>query len=351
MKRILTVILSIILILSGANASDYNAMPNGAVAFAWTADDEAGAYRADGGTNRLWLYVESTTDANNAVFNGAGFGLNPGYSYNAYFPYNSTYYTNNLPQTAFPVTYAGQTQTGNDNTSHLAAYDFMTSQTTMADVSTVIRFQHLGAIIRFAIQVPEDVTLSSLVLRSDATPFVADATMNITNNTLTPVTTSLKQRLNLKDVSVAANDSLIAYMMLAPGFYVGQQLYITLITADGRGVLASINGMDIQPGHAYPIEMTVTNFFYTPEEQGSDVTWDLSKPNIVTHEATAGIPVYSPKGYAPDFLPAERQVATSVRAPHALTPTPTATYDLSGRRIQTPRPNQIIISNGKKTIR
>lgn len=351
MKRILTVILSIFLILSGANASDYTTMPNGAVAFAWTSSDRAGVYRAGDGDQRIRLSIESITDANNAVFTGGGFGLATGYSYNAYFPYNSTYYTNNLPQTAFPINYTGQTQTGNDNTSHLAAYDFMTSQTTMADVSTVIRFQHLGAIIRFAIQVPEDVTLSSLVLRSDATPFVADATMNITNNTLTPVTTSLKQRLNFKDVSVAANDSLIAYMMLAPGFYVGQQLYITLITADGRGVLASINGMDIQPGHAYPIEMTVTNFFYTPEEQGPDVTWDLSKPNIVTHEATAGTPVYSPKGYAPDFLPAERQVATSVRAPHALTPTPIATYDLSGRRIQTPKPNQIIISNGKKTIR
>lgn len=351
MKRFLIIILSLILMASGANASDYTTMPNGAVAFAWNAEDKAGAYEAsDGSTERIYLRIASIEDEHNVTLK-TGFGLATGYSYNAYFPYNSTYYTNNLPQTAFPITYAGQTQTGNDNTSHLAAYDFMTSQTTMADVSTVIRFQHLGAIIRFAIQVPEDVTLSSLVLRSDATPFVADATMNITNNTLTPVTTSLKQRLNLKDVTIAANDSLIAYMMLAPGFYVGQQLYITLITADGRGVLASINGMDIQPGHAYPIEMTVTNFFYTPEEQGPDVTWDLSKPNIVTHEATAGTPVYSPKGYAPDFLPAERQVATSVRAPHALTPTPTATYDLSGRRIQTPRPNQIIISNGKKTIR
>lgn len=87
------------------------------------------------------------------VFNGGGWALKKSTSYTAYSPFNRQYYRKNSHE--LPISMLGQKQVGNDNSSHLGAYDIQIAKgTTPSSGKISFAFEHKVAIVRMDLVTP-----------------------------------------------------------------------------------------------------------------------------------------------------------------------------------------------------
>jgi hypothetical protein len=209
--------------------------------------------------------------------------------------------------TALPVSYTGQTQTANGNLAHLAAYDYMVAQTTTTETEANFTFIHYGSIIRFACYVPTSATFSSLSITSKAEDaiFTTEATMNLTNQTITSTATNKKATLTLSNITVEAGDSLIAYMMLPPTDLSGKAIMISLNATDGSALRTYIAGVNTQAGKVYPVSIGRENYFRTQRQttpgEESDTEEILSLQLDIEDNGTTDTQITTATAYAPDF--------------------------------------------------
>lgn len=239
-------------------------------------------------------------DAHYAAFYIDGWGLSAGALFYAYYPYSGAYIMHGDPITALPVAYTSQVQNGNGNASHLSQYDFMTSQAWSSESALAFGFTHLGCILRVACAMDKERTFSSMTLTTDLKGadgkiFVAEGTMNITNNTLTPVTMTDAMTLQLNGVTVGEGEELVAYMMLAPHDYTGKRLTLRLTEADGTTTEIPLNGTQLLPGKCYPVAL---QYQWTPAPAASKAMTRQTEGNLPALPAAA---IQFPTGYAPDF--------------------------------------------------
>jgi hypothetical protein len=209
--------------------------------------------------------------------------------------------------TALPVSYTGQTQTANNNLDHLAAYDYMVTQTTTTETEANFTFAHYGSVIRFACYVPTEMTFSSLEImsKSEDAIFTTEANMNLTNQTITSTAKNKKATLTLNNITVAAGDSLIAYMMLPPTDLSGKSLILSLNATDGSALQTYISGANTQAGKVYPVSIGQENYFKVSSARTTDDDNQeevLSLPaDLEENKTTAQITTAT--AYAPDFTP------------------------------------------------
>lgn len=233
------------------------------VGVTWNSSDVVGFYTTDG--NRIRTTVQSLDISNNHVvmLTGNGWYLTSNAQYYGYYPYNTNYVLNGNVMTALPVSYTGQTQTANNNLDHLAAYDYMVTQTTTTETEANFTFAHYGSVIRFACYVPTEMTFSSLEImsKSEDAIFTTEANMNLTNQTITSTAKNKKATLTLNNITVAAGDSLIAYMMLPPTDLSGKSMLLSLNATDGSALQTYISGVNTQTGKVYPVSVGRENYF------------------------------------------------------------------------------------------
>lgn len=287
-----------------ATATTYEYKENGNIVFSWQKDDMTTLYTTGGTTIVFW----SQSNNSSTTLNAYGWALSPNTTYYASYPFKELYLQNKLPATSLPISYLTQQQTSNDNTAHLSAYDYMTAQATTGDASATFNFNHLGSILRFAIAMPEDVTLTSLTIAADSkSAFITNATMNATNNTLTATAKDSFMTLALNNIEITKGKQLVAYMMMVPGNYANKTLTLTLSTADSKTATTYIRGCEIKQGKAYPVNITTLSDFIpaigishdtaAKAQLGKRSTTDTAQPPSVH----AGVITY-PNAYAPDFL-------------------------------------------------
>ncbi|MCR5069321.1 MAG: fimbrillin family protein [Prevotella sp.] len=168
-------------------------------------------------------------------------------------PYDKSHKTA-LP-TAMPVAYTGQVQVANDDTKHLRAYDQMLAQSDFTATSAYIEYIHCGSIIRVAYKVGREMTLKSMVLSVDEEKLVTDAALNMLNQTMAPTAYAESMELGFSDVTVDADETLTAYLMVAPTNLSGKEITIELVGADESSVSAKVKGTDIEAGKTYNINI------------------------------------------------------------------------------------------------
>lgn len=249
------------------------------VKVSWKETDVVCVYTING--SRIRFGINSISDSHNATLTGYGWGLASNTQYYGYAPYNSDYYTYQLPMTALPIPYVGQTQQGNDNTSHLAAYDYMTTQAVSTSSACHFDYNHLGSIIRVECPMKTTESFASLTFSTSSDKFITNATMNVTNNQLTPTEQANEISLALNGVTVEEGGTLVAYLMVAPTDLSSEFVELTLTTTDGKTAKQIFTAPNIKAGKCYPVTMDVE---FDAADEGDDDTSDdevLAKRNPI----------------------------------------------------------------------
>lgn len=341
----MTILLTTMMIRNGY-AGVYDFDTDGNVQFGWKLKDGVGTYTVAG--SRLYGEVE-TVDANPlyAILTLKGWSTVANTNYYAYAPYTTRYVTEGHEITSLPISYSGQQQVRNDDASHLAAYDFMMARYTTGDTTADIQLRHLGSVIRMEWRLDKGTTFKSLTLAANESLFVTDATMSLPAQSVTPIAMSSTFSLNLEGVSTDDGQSLVTYIIIYPLDITGKSLKATLLTADGKEFVTTIEGEQFIAGKSYNVVLGYAGC------SGGEIVSPRS-----TTSTTPASTLYAPSVEASDFLhddmhPLKGGTVTAVervereRTENSLN---ADIYSLSGMRVTQTAKHGIYIRNGKKYL-
>ena len=226
---------------------------NAGVNFLWEATDTVGIFPDKG--SQAEFAMDEGAGMQAATFNGGGWALKAASTYAAYYPYN--FYNRNLK--AIPVSYEGQSQTGNASTAHLGAYDFMAaSVTTPSNGAVAFDMQHMGALVMLQTNLDEAKTLTNVALKANADAFTTTGTIDLTamNPEISAKTTTSTLNIALNDFEVAKGATATIYFMLSPTNLLGETLEITLSDEKGAYMKFEAAGKNFVAGTAYAYTLT-----------------------------------------------------------------------------------------------
>ena len=194
---------------------------DGLAKFSWTPGDVVGILPNEGeqGFFTIPEPEEGEQLTGEAEFDGSLWSLKSESDYAAYYPFVEDF---DADRTAVPIFYTGQKQVGNNNTAHLGSYDYMGTRPvkTTKNGGVSFDFDHVGALVLVKFIVPEAGTLlNSVTLRADSTVFTTVGTFDLTSQEGFPVTattTSDVMTMNVEYTTIADNEEVSVYLMLAP---------------------------------------------------------------------------------------------------------------------------------------
>lgn len=335
----------------------------------WQYDDMCGVLTE---SNTEIIHWVTDGGSSSCEISGYGWALTPNSQYYAYYPYSQSYKINKNPMTALPVSYKGQTQTGNNNTAHLNAFDFMTAQALSGEENCHFDFNHLGCVLRIECEVRGKQTLKGLTITSSSKVFVDEATIDAVNGTLTPTAYSSTMSLALNDVTIADGEHLVVFMMLPAMDLTDKLMTVTLTNAEGKVCSADIRATDIKRGCLYPMYLKMSAFrnarvrafdsddplWFSHINENSDS--DFSSTAI---KSPAKAPIISRVTAAmSNFLSDDTHsfeqinwiddsgIASPSISPYGGVEGGCRSYTLTGIRTQSPKQGAIVVHNGKKYI-
>lgn len=340
----------------------YNQLTGG-LDVSWQYDDMCGVLTT---ANTDIIHWVTDGGSNSCEISGYGWALTPNSQYYAYSPYSLSYRINNDPMTALPVSYNGQSQTGNNNANHLNAFDFMAAQALSGEDVCHFDFNHLGCVLRIECELIGKQTLKSMTLSLSRNDFAAEATMNVVNGTLTPANSTSTLSLALNDVTVQAGEKFVAFMLLPPTNLTGSVMNVTLMTADGLSAKAEVKGTEMQQGCLYPISLKMPGFRKTFAPSASPMKGQgdfLCLPHMGEAPSADGIMAKAPiisrvTATASPFVTDEAHCFEQMNILEEdagigipMTQTHGHAYTISGIKATSVEMGTIIIRNGKKYIK
>ena len=222
----------------------------------WSENDTIGIFPNMGG--QVAFPMINGAGSKNATFDGGGWGLRSDYTYSAYYPLIGQF---NLDKKAIPLLLKGQTQTGNNNSGHIAAYDYMIARNSAvdADGNVSFDFSHLVGILHLVFKMPESVQgveISSLALITDG-QFTSAATLDLTTGEVMATANSSSMLLTLKDATITdvKSEYLEVYMTILPVSLNsnGNSLRAVIVDKNGLEYTATLPAKDFVAGTIYNI--------------------------------------------------------------------------------------------------
>lgn len=200
----------------------------------WAEGDILGIYPVGG--DQVAFPLSEGIGTASASFNGGAWALKGTYRYAAYYPFSTDNYT--IPETEIPVSYLGQKQTGNNTTSHFAAYDYMAAAATQPNAAGVVTlpFEHLGTYLVFPLTLPKAGTYTKLTLTSSVGEFITEGTIDLSaaKPAITATATSASISMDLDNIVLtAANQVLTVNMLIAPVNLTGSTITISVTDSNG----------------------------------------------------------------------------------------------------------------------
>lgn len=226
----------------------------------WAEGDALGIYPIGG--DQVKFPLSSGSASATASFDGGAWKMRSELQYAAYYPFSKDNYT--ISQTEIPVKYSGQTQNGNNTTTHLGAYDFLacaaSSPNSKGEIN--LQMQHLGAILRLQLTMPNSDSYNKVVLESGSANdcFVEKGRFDLTSATPTviPTAKSNTYTINLTNVSTTRNNETITiYAMAAPAK--ADNIKVTVYSTDGwTKYSANVGNKEFVAGGACTITANLT---------------------------------------------------------------------------------------------
>lgn len=201
----------------------------------WSEGDVLGVYPVGG--DQVAFPLSKGTGASEAVFDGGAWALKNSFAYAAYYPFSAANYT--IPENRIPVTYVGQTQTGNNTFTHFSTYDYLASKAEHPDFAghINIKMKHMGCMFILKLTLPKAGSYTKLTLTSDNGKFGIQGSLDLTGEvpSITPTSTSETVTINLKEVTlVKDNEVLTVNMLLAPTDLSGSTITVKVIDNKGN---------------------------------------------------------------------------------------------------------------------
>lgn len=263
--------------------------------FQWADGDALGIYPVGG--DQVKFPISSGDGSASASFDGGAWKLRSEYQYAAYYPFSVENYK--IAETSLPVSFTGQTQSGNGSTAHLGAYDYLACAATAPDSNggVDLSMKHLGAFLRLQLTMPKADTYSSVVLESDGTKFVTSGTFDLTAATpaITPTSTSSTYTINLTDVSTTEKYQVITvYAIVAPANLSNSNIKVTVHGAGQTTYVQSVAGKNFAARSAYNI--SVTELPGGTNASGDDVSWNYNPETTGTENGYEWVDLGLPSG-------------------------------------------------------
>ena len=149
--------------------------------FYWTNGDCIGVCRNAGSANGTAAFTLLKGGETIGNFINDAFSLLPNSEYYAFYPFAA-----GTTASAFPINLANQTQTANNDVSHIGAFNYMaTNFTTDDNGKASFTFSNIGAVIQLHFTADAEETYQSLSITSSGSPFTIRANYDLTNGTYT----------------------------------------------------------------------------------------------------------------------------------------------------------------------
>lgn len=249
--------------------------------FKWTADDDDKvAVFGKTGLGQASMGISVGNEPTTATFNCESFQLVTTNSYCAYLPFSSNAEVDKTNSVAkVPVSFTGQTQTGNASMAHIGNYDYLVSDecTPTALNNCHFTFSHMGVALRLQITMPEAGNWKSVTLAAadGGQAFTTSAYLNLfdpsyantaleAKETASSVTLSFSDGTNSYISTTSESSVLTAWIMLAPTTYFNsteaKEMTVTVKSADGNSYVASITpNKKFKQGYAYSLDITTSS--------------------------------------------------------------------------------------------
>ena len=306
MKRKLTAVLLLLADIMIAAAAEavypvYSYDENVGLLFGGQQGCRGRGYFDEGGSDCVLLVARTVEDDDNYVpASNAGWGLVSGNTYYGYFPCEGVHYM--VANTALPVTYEGQRQSGNGSTQHLGAYDYMTARDLITTTSAQFNFSHLGCVMRLQYTVTEAMSVNSITLKTTGEGFITGATVNVPEQTMKPVEKNTLMTLVTDELELEKGQTLTAYLMMCPADLSNETLTVRINADDGTFVERQLTGVAFQAGKLYDVSLDDD---IAEAKSGAGEMWSESNGKRGgAYLETDAEAVSSQRCYAPDFVTA-----------------------------------------------
>lgn len=220
----------------------------------WSNGDIIGIFPMIDESSQIAFKIKMDAGSNNTSFDGNGWGLKNGTNYAAYYPLKDKA---TLDKSNIALDYTGQVQTGNGNTDHLGAYDFMYAESTSPIKGAInFSFRHLGALLHFKVNVPFTGVYTSLTLKTDG-EIPVQTRLNLSDQEVVAESTSQEITLELKDLTIdSVDEPLDAYLFIPSVNLSNKKLSATITNTTGPDCVLNLTSMNFLDGHVYNLTGT-----------------------------------------------------------------------------------------------
>lgn len=218
---------------------------NNALKFTWGSNENVVVFGREGNKGKADAALLRTLTSGEASskLESKGFQLMDGINYYAYIPAAKFDITTDF--TYIPLTFEGQRQTANNNTSHLKSYDYACAKATKASGANSLEFNlmnQVGWIVVEHLFTEETKGMTSLTLSTTDKLFTSSCNLDATSSTIkwNKYSTSLTLDLgaaNGAGIDFNKGEYFRAFFTTAPVNLSGKELTITAHKADGTSVV------------------------------------------------------------------------------------------------------------------
>lgn len=189
------------------------------ISVVWDANDSIGIFPNEG--YQVSFGTGTNGGSNSVTFTGGGWGLKTDGTYAAYFPFSVENFTRD--NHTILMDYTGQTQKGDNSTSHLGKYDYLASGAVSPENGALnLQLKRLGSVVRIDLHIPAPelvgTYLTGAMVFSSDIPLVKKAELDISGPTpqVNVAEWSNALSVSLKDVKVQDDGNITIFMMLYP---------------------------------------------------------------------------------------------------------------------------------------
>ena len=252
MRKTLSYILFWMLGCLNASAASYTFDINKGISFSWQYDDALGVYTTKGTRIKHWALADGKVTS----FSSYGWSLVGNCKYYLYYPYNNSYFQNDTPITALPITFEGQVQSENNSLEHLATYDYMIGEGNTEETSADFNLNHICSVIRIEYVSPKSAVYTNVALKTTDNLFCQTAEMNLETQSINPMVKDCYANLTLNNIAVEEGEKLVAYMVVAPVDLSGWDVKLTITSDDGEEINLDVQANELRAGKLYLLNTT-----------------------------------------------------------------------------------------------
>ena len=252
MKKTLSYILFWMFGCLNASAASYTFDINKGINFSWQYDDALGVYTTKGTRIKHWALADGKVTS----FSSYGWSLVENCKYYLYYPFNNSYFQNDIPITALPITFEGQVQSENNSLSHIAAYDYMMGEGSTDETSADFNMTHMCSVVRIEFVSPKSAVYTNIALKAKDELFCRTAEMNLETQSINPVEKDCYANLALDNIALEEGEKLVAYMVIAPVNLSGWDVKLAITSDDEKEIEFDVYANNLRAGKLYLLNTT-----------------------------------------------------------------------------------------------